>query len=289
MKRITRFGLIHGFVVLMIIFFFISMQSPAQAEEIIIVDSPTLKSIVEKGVLRVGVNPIFKPFSFINEKKERVGVDIDIANLLAKGLGVKVEIVVPEAFNDLIPMLLNNEIDIIMAAFTRNFKRSKSIDFTDAYYDTGLSIMFNKVKAGKLGLSAVNSYEQLMKKLKERGREDQLIIAVAEGRSPARSTPVFFPNSKIKGYPTKAESAEAVAKGEAHIMVHDEFFLKTWVQDNKEKTMFSIIVFPEPFKPDHYCFAIRKGNQGFLNILNVFIKELYAEGYLKSFMSKYLK
>jgi ABC-type amino acid transport/signal transduction systems, periplasmic component/domain len=51
--------------------------------------------------------------------------------------------------SDLIPMLQKGHIDIIMADMSKTFARSKAIDFSDAYFKTGFSIMINKVQAGK--------------------------------------------------------------------------------------------------------------------------------------------
>jgi len=112
-------------------------------------------------------------------------VDIDIANLLAMGLGVKLEIVVPDSFSDLIPMVMDGQVDMVMAGMTINFKRSKKIDFTQPYYDTGLSIMLNKGMGGPLGLTGVKSYDMLMNTLRARDQESNLIIAVTKGKSPA--------------------------------------------------------------------------------------------------------
>lgn len=258
------------------------------ADEVATGDSPVLKRIVESGVLKVGVNPLFKPFSFKNEKNEQVGIDIDIAKLLAKSLDVRLEIIVPKSFSELIPMLMDDRIDIIMAGMTINFKRSKLINFTAPYFNTGLSIMLSKVKGAELGLSDVQSYDNLMLILKARRKEDRLIIAVTRGKSPARSVPIYFPKARIVEYPTNEASAQAVADGKAHFMVHDEIFLKMWVSDNKEKALYKLVVFPEPFKPDYYGFAVRKGNQEFLNMLNVFTRELHAEGHFTGFMRKYI-
>ncbi len=264
------------------------VQGAGAADKIIAGDSPVLNRIIENGVIRVGINPLFKPFSFIDSNKKRVGIDVNIAELLADGLGVKLVIVTPDSFSKLIPMLLDDKIDIIMACLTRNFKRAKLVDFTDAYFDTGLSILFNKVKAGQLGLPSVKTYEELMQKLRQTGKEGLLEIAVAENKSPARSAPLFFPTGIIKNFPTNEKAAQAVINGDAHIMVHDEVFLKTWLRDNKNVTLFKAYVFDKPFKPDYYSFAIKKGNQEFLNMLNVFVAELGAEDYLNRFLKKYM-
>lgn len=268
----------------------IPVRSAVGADRIVTGDSPVLKRIVDKGVIRVGVNPLFIPFSFTNEKKERVGIDIDIANLLASGLGVKLEIVVPNTFPDLFHLAQNGEIDVIIAAMSRIFQRALWVDFTNSYYNTGLSVMLSKAKGSGLGISQVKSYEELMAKLRIAGKQDQLIIAATTGKAAIKSIPAFFPKAKVKEYPTNEKSAEAVARGEAHIMVHDEIFLNIWAQTNPDKALYRMTVFRKPYKPDTYGFAVAKGNQSFLNLLNTFIyDQLHAQGYFKQFMEKYMK
>ena len=266
------------------------VQAVAADAQIVAGDSPVLQRIIEKGVIRVGVNPLFKPFSFTNAENERVGIDIDIAELLAQNMGVKLEIVVPKSFSDLLPMVQEGNIDVIMAAMSRMFQRAKRVDFTDSYYDTGTGIMLNKVKANQLRVAQVTSCQEMMDKLRKIGKEDQLIIAATTGKGAIRSIPDFFPKAKVQEYPTNEASAQATAKGEAHIMVHDEIFLNTWVQDNRDKTLYKVVVFPEPYKSDTYGFAIAKGNQSFLNLLNMFICDnLRAQDYFGKFMRKYMK
>ncbi len=296
-KRVLR---IFAFIAITLLF-----MPLAGAQEVITGDSPVLDRIMSTGVLKVGVNPLFKPFSFFQEdknekqfsslietkddsKKKRMGVDIDIARLLAMGLGVKLQIVVPDSFSDLIPMVQDDKVDIVMAGMTINFKRAKKVDFTSPYYDTGLSIMLNKGMGGPLGLTGVKSYEMMMNTLRARGQEQNLIIAVTKGKSPARSVPLYFPKAQVKEFPTNEEAANAVAEGKAHIMVHDEIFLKMWVADHKDKALYKLEVFPKPFKPDYYGFAVKRGNRDFVNMLNIFIRELYVEGYFKQIMQQYL-
>ncbi|MDM8523677.1 transporter substrate-binding domain-containing protein [Desulfococcaceae bacterium HSG8] len=288
MKRWTNFqGLMLATLTFTVI---LCIQGLAGASEIVTGDSPVLQRIVKDGVIKVGFNPLFKPFSFTNKKDERIGIDIDIAELLAKNMGVKLEKVVPNSFTELFSMAQSGQIDVIMAAMSRNFERAGKVDFTDSYYDTGITIMLNKIRANKLKVGQVKSYGELMEKLRKLGKEDQLIIAATTGKGSLRSVPKFFPQAKIQEYPTNEKSAEAAANGETHIMVHDEIFLNTWAQDNPDKTLYKMIVFPEPYKPDTYGFAIAKGNQSFLNMLNMFIADkLRGQGYFENFMRKYMK
>jgi polar amino acid transport system substrate-binding protein len=219
-------------------------------------DSPTLQHILQQGVLRVCVHPSFKPFSFLKESEERVGVDIDIAHLLATSLGVKLELVVPKDFAELIPMLREERCEVVIAGMTITFERALQVAFTVPYFDTGLSILFNKVKAGELGVATVTSYDELQHALRVNGKADRLIIAVTEGKAPARSVPQFFPEAKIQTFACNDQAAQAVMDGKAHLMVHDELFLKVWWRDHKPQTLYKAVVFNEPFKPDYYGLGI---------------------------------
>jgi len=252
--------------------------------------SPVLQRIKDSKMIRVGVNPYFKPFSFIDpENNNRIGVDIDMANYLAGKLDVSCETVVPKQFSDLIPMLQKGHVDIIMADMTKTFARSKAITFSDAYFKTGLSIMINKVQAGKDHIPLTFSYQDFKNKLQQQDKEKDLIIALTKGKAPARIVPEYFSEAKLRFYNTNEKAAQAVLDGRAHIMIHDELFLKVWINDHRKKTLYKVEVFPEPFKVDYYAFAIQKGNQEWLNMVNVFVMELKTTDYFNTLLDKYMK
>ncbi|MBM2848612.1 MAG: putative amino acid transporter, substrate-binding protein [Anaerolineales bacterium] len=54
-----------------------------------------LDEIMTRGSLRVSTDPNYAPQSFINDKGELDGFDVDVAKEAAKRLGVKVEFITP--------------------------------------------------------------------------------------------------------------------------------------------------------------------------------------------------
>lgn len=283
MKHTSR----RGIQLLITALFFIIVSVTGLSAQEASHSSPTLAGILSTKVLRVGVNPFFKPFSFM-KGSDRVGVDIQIASLLAQKLGVELKVVVPQSFSDLIPMLQNDEIDIIMAGMSITFDRAKVIDFSNPYFDTGLSILLNKASTVPLGISAAPDYAAIKKELSGNKKFNQLRIAVTKGKAPERSVPAFFPGAVVKSFPSNEEAAAATLSGEADIMVHDEIFLKVWLKENANKAKYRAVVLDPPFKPDYYGIAIRKGNQEFLNLLNIFVLELRSNGQVEQFMGQYL-
>jgi len=271
-------------------FFISTVYGEGPSFEIQTGGSPVLQRIKDSKTIRVGINPYFKPFSYIDKTtNKRIGVDIDMANFLANQLGVSCETVVPKQFSDLIPMLQKGHIDIIMADMSKTFARSKAIDFSDAYFKTGFSIMINKVQAGKDHIPMNLSYHKFKEKLTLQNKEKKLIIALTKGKAPARIASKYFPQATPRYFPTNEKAAQAVLNGQAHIMIHDELFLKVWVNDNRKKTLYKVEVFPEPFKADYYAFAVQKGNQEWLNMLNVFVLEIKTANYFNKLLDKYMK
>ena len=252
--------------------------------------SDTSSATVQPGdTLRVGVIPLFWPFSYIDDKGKRVGVDLDIAGLLTESMDVKL-VIVPNKFGELIPMLLSGDVDIIIAAMSRTFKRAQVVDFTVPYFRTGVTILLNRKTGYEIGIGEAKSYAEMVEILKFLKNEDKLRIIVTEGEAPAQSAPVFFRKATIIEYPSNeaAVAVEALYQGKAHIMVHDEIFLKSWFAKNKGRALYKLRVFDEPYKPDTYGFAVPKGKSDLLNMLNIFIEDkLLNEGYLERFMKEH--
>ena len=185
-------------------------------------------------------------------------------------------------------MLQSGEIDIIIAAMSRTFKRALLVDFTVPYFRTGVTILLNRKTGYEIGVGEAKSYAGMVDILKFLNKEDKLRIIVTKGKAPAQSVRVFFPHATIIEYPSNEEAVEALYQGKAHIMVHDEIFLKSWFSKNKGRALHKMRVFDKPYKPDSYGFAVAKGKSDLLNTLNIFIEDkLLNEGYLERSMKQH--
>jgi polar amino acid transport system substrate-binding protein len=95
------------------------------------------------GVLRFGTSAITEPFSFVDESQKVVGIDIEIASLVAKKLNKKLEIVNME-FGSMIPALAAGKVDIIGACITITADRAKKVLFSKPYYTGGIAAIVKK-------------------------------------------------------------------------------------------------------------------------------------------------
>lgn len=91
-----------------------------------------LDDILKAKVLRVAVPQDFPPFGSVGPDMKPVGYDIDVAALLAKGLGVKLELV-PVTSANRIPYLNTKKVDLVISSLGKNPEREKVIDFSAAY------------------------------------------------------------------------------------------------------------------------------------------------------------
>lgn len=101
-----------------------AMATGAQADK--------LKDIEAAGKMRVAILQDFPPFGSVGTDMKPVGLDVDVANLIAKKLGVTVEFV-PVGSPNRIPYLQTGKVDIIVASLGKNAEREKVVDFSEPY------------------------------------------------------------------------------------------------------------------------------------------------------------
>jgi polar amino acid transport system substrate-binding protein len=91
-----------------------------------------LDDIVKAKVIRVAVPQDFAPFGSAGLDLKPQGYDIDMANLIGKELGVRVEII-PVTSANRIPYLQTRKADIVISSLGKTAEREKVIDFSNAY------------------------------------------------------------------------------------------------------------------------------------------------------------
>lgn len=117
--------------------------SAAQTTETASADASASESS-EKEVFRVGMECAYPPYNWTQTDDSNGGValeggqfaggyDVEIAKLIAEGLGKEL-VIVPTSWDGLIPALESGVIDAIIAGMSPTDERKESIDFTDSYY-----------------------------------------------------------------------------------------------------------------------------------------------------------
>jgi len=82
--------------------------------------------------LRVGMECTYAPFNYRNEAGELDGYDVDVAKGVAGIIGADLEYVC-QKWDGMIPALLANKFDLIVASMSITNKRMEKIDFSSPY------------------------------------------------------------------------------------------------------------------------------------------------------------
>lgn len=103
-------------------------------------DAPVLSRIVKSGTLRVGTSGAQPPFTVVSKSGKLIGYEIDLANMLAGAMDVKLELV-QKPFAELLPALEKGEIDAVMSGMTMTPQRNLQAAFVGPYIVSGKSIL----------------------------------------------------------------------------------------------------------------------------------------------------
>jgi peptide/nickel transport system substrate-binding protein len=127
-----------------------------------------LDEVTEAGKLLVSTDPNYAPQSFLNDKGELDGFDVDVAKEVAKRLGVAAEFVTPD-WDMITGGNWGGRWDLSIGSMTITEDRAQILWFTDPYYYTPASFAVHKDNttittpndlAGKtVGLGTATTYE----------------------------------------------------------------------------------------------------------------------------------
>jgi glutamine transport system substrate-binding protein len=123
---------------IVLVFTFALIMAACNSETPSTTDSKS-ESDPEKLVVQVGTSPTYPPFE--SEKQgELVGFDIALIEKIAEVEDFEVQISKMQ-FDGLVPALKSGQLDVVVGALSITDKRMESINFSNAYYESGLSIL----------------------------------------------------------------------------------------------------------------------------------------------------
>ena len=99
-----------------------------------VAQADTLDDIKKAGKVRIAIDLAIPPFGMSDDKMQPAGSDVDLARLLAKDLGVQLEIVSTTGPTR-IPMLQTNKADLVVSTLSITPERAKVVDFSIPYAD----------------------------------------------------------------------------------------------------------------------------------------------------------
>lgn len=98
----------------------------------------SVQDMMYKKKLRIATEGAYVPFNMVNEKGELIGFDVDIAKALCEKMQADCEIVA-QNWDGIIPGLMTNKYDAIIASMSITEERLKVVDFSNKYYSNLLA------------------------------------------------------------------------------------------------------------------------------------------------------
>ncbi len=224
--------------------------------------------------LRLGTEGAYPPFNFIDASGEIKGFDVDIGMALCAKIGANCTVVAQD-WDGIIPGLLANKYDFIVASMFITDERSKQVDFTDPYY---LAAMTHVVAKG----SDITEFSN--ETLKD------MVIGAQGGTTQADYAEATYPDADVRLYPTQDEVNLDMASGRIDMVVGDMLPMLDWVTNTDEGACCELAGEPitDPaFVGDGVGIALRQEDDDLRERLNGALLEIRADGSYQAINEKY--
>jgi polar amino acid transport system substrate-binding protein len=212
-------------------------------------NADAFEEILKKGVVRIATPLDVPPFGSQNAQREPEGFDIELAGMVAKSLGVKLELQQVTGANR-IPFLLTNKVDIVISVMGLTPERAKQIMFTAPYADTQLAVFGPKS-------ADVTSADKIGK----------LKVAAAKGTTQELALSAMAPKATIMRTEDDATAAAAYVSGQAELFATNSLIIPDLQKRNPSKEF--DLKFTIRRSPAHM--GVRMGEHNLLQWLNSFI------------------
>jgi polar amino acid transport system substrate-binding protein len=217
-----------------------------------------LKEILSRGKLIVGTGSGNPPFHFLDTSGKLVGMDIDIAKAIAKGLfndETKVEFV-QQASDSRIPNVVSGKVDITCQFMTVTATRAQQVAFTNPYYREGVGLLLKK--NGKY-----KNYAALLK------AGSAAKISILQNVTADDYVHAALPKAKVLQYAETALIYTALDAGRVDAAASDQSAIAWLVASNPTKYIDS----GYGWMPQTYSCAVKQGDQVWLNFVNQVLNE----------------
>ena len=237
-------------------------------------DNPIKKAIkpennAEKETLVMATNAEFPPYEF-HEGDAIVGIDAEIAQAIADKLGMELKIE-DVAFDSIIPGVQAGKYDMGMAGMTVTDERLKSVNFSDSYAK-GVQVVIVKedsdiktvddVQGKKVGVQTSTTGDIYASDTVENGG---------------------FGEENVTKFDNGAVAVQALVSGKVDCVIIDNEPAKSYVAANE-----GLKILETNYVEEDYAICFNKNDTELQEKVNGALKELIADGTVKTIVDKYI-
>jgi polar amino acid transport system substrate-binding protein len=221
-----------------------------------------IETIKARGVIKIGLS-LFVPWSMRDLNGDLIGFELDVGRKLAEDMGVEVEFI-PTSWDGIIPALVSGNFDVIISGMSITPQRNLTVNFSDPYAFSGVTIMANKKMTEGFTLESFNSPD--------------VIFSARRGATPANVIANMFPKATLLLFDEDGAAGQEVLNGNAHATMASE------PSPSREARRYPDVLsvpFDQTFQANGEAFAMRKGDPDALNFFNNWIARQWRTGFLK--------
>ena len=222
---------------------------------------------VEQGKLIMGTNATFPPYEYYDGDKI-VGIDADVAALIADKLGLELEIEDMD-FGAIITAVQTGKIDMGLAGITVNDERKKNVSFTDTYA-SGVQVIIVTED------SPITGPDDL-------ADNADFLIGVQENTTGHIYAAEDYGQDRVIPYTSGPTAVQALQAGKVDCVIIDNEPAKNYVEANK-----GLKILDTAYVEEDYAIAVNKDNTALLDAINGALKELIADGSVKKVIDTYI-
>jgi len=232
--------------------------------------SPVLDRVLARGELRVGMSGDMPPLNMTTKEDKIIGLDADLAALIAEAMGVKLN-VQKMAFAGLLPALEAGSIDMIISNMTMTPDRNLKVAFVGPYLTSGKGLLTKRsTLAQALKLEDLNS--------------PQFTFVALKGSTSEAVARKGAPQAKLLTAATENEGIQMVIDGNADGMLAD-FPICVVAAYRHQGSGLVPVKAPITYEP--IGIAVPRGDPQLINWLENFLHSLEKAGYMKDLGQKW--
>lgn len=230
-----------------------------------VAEESTLDKVLANKKLRVAIIPDNPGWSTLGTDNTYIGVDADIARLLADSLGVELEFENTDGAGR-ISMIESDKADVVIACLTATNERAKQVAFSHPYAASGI-----------LGLCKTDNVFTSWDDLKDKK------IAVPRGSTNDIFATAAYPDAEIVRFDAIADAFTALQTGKVDVLLEED----TTVNDLANKNPDMAVMPVEQQKSSYIAMASKRGDDVWLEYLNNFIRNALYSGEINEIYKAY--
>lgn len=233
-----------------------------------------LQEVLKRGKLIVGTGSTNPPWHFEDENGQLIGMDIDLARMLAKGLfddPNKVEFV-RQAADARVPSIVTGKVDIVFQFMTITAGRAQQVAFTIPYYREGIALM----------LMADSKYKDFAA-LKAAG--SAVTVVALQNVYAEQFVHAALPEAKVEQFDSRDTQIQALNARRGDAAELDQSTLRWLLQKFEGRYRDA----GYGWMPQTYGAAVQQGDQIWLNFVNSVLHEAMTGVEFQSYAASFKK